>query len=30
MVFPTGTTGYVLDTVARRALWKDGLDYRYG
>ncbi|KAG8743723.1 hypothetical protein FRC10_011505 [Ceratobasidium sp. 414] len=24
-VFPTGTTGYVLDVFARRALWADGL-----
>ncbi|CEL58929.1 X-Pro aminopeptidase [Rhizoctonia solani AG-1 IB] len=29
-VFPTGTTGYVLDAFARRALWADGLDYRHG
>jgi Xaa-Pro aminopeptidase len=28
MIFPSGTTGYVLDTVARRPLWADGLDYR--
>ncbi|KAG8706619.1 hypothetical protein FRC09_002308 [Ceratobasidium sp. 395] len=27
-VFPSGTTGYVLDAFARRALWADGLDYR--
>ncbi|KAI0030247.1 Creatinase/aminopeptidase [Vararia minispora EC-137] len=29
-VFPNGTTGYIIDTWARRALWKDGLDYRHG
>ncbi|GAA93903.1 uncharacterized protein L969DRAFT_84646 [Mixia osmundae IAM 14324] len=29
-VFPKGTTGYVLDAFARRALWADGLDYRHG
>jgi len=29
-VFPNGTTGYVIDSWARRALWKDGLDYRHG
>ncbi|KAK1222258.1 hypothetical protein PQX77_014891 [Marasmius sp. AFHP31] len=29
-VFPTGTTGFVIDSWARRALWKDGLDYRHG
>ncbi|KAF8700047.1 Creatinase aminopeptidase, partial [Rhizoctonia solani] len=29
-VFPTGTTGYLLDAFARRALWADGLDYRHG
>ncbi|KAH7882315.1 peptidase M24, structural domain-containing protein [Phlebopus sp. FC_14] len=29
-VFPTGTTGYVIDSFARRALWQDGLDYRHG
>ncbi|KAF8217671.1 putative Xaa-Pro aminopeptidase P [Mycena galopus ATCC 62051] len=29
-VFPTGTTGYILDAFARRALWQDGLDYRHG
>ncbi|KAH7332769.1 putative Xaa-Pro aminopeptidase P [Rhizoctonia solani] len=29
-VFPTGTTGYILDAFARRALWADGLDYRHG
>jgi Xaa-Pro aminopeptidase len=29
-VFPNGTTGYILDAFARRALWEDGLDYRHG
>lgn len=29
-VFPTGTTGYLLDSLARRPLWLDGLDYRHG
>ncbi|TPX44096.1 hypothetical protein SeMB42_g01343 [Synchytrium endobioticum] len=29
-VFPKGTTGYVLDVLARAALWKFGLDYRHG
>lgn len=29
-VFPKGTTGYLLDVLARRALWEDGLDYRHG
>ncbi|KAG9440931.1 hypothetical protein H6P81_021096 [Aristolochia fimbriata] len=29
-VFPSGTTGYSLDTLARVPLWKDGLDYRHG
>jgi Xaa-Pro aminopeptidase len=29
-VFPNGTTGYIIDTWARRYLWKDGLDYRHG
>lgn len=28
MVFPKGTTGYLLDAFARKALWEDGLDYR--
>lgn len=26
-VFPRGTTGYILDVLARKALWLDGLDY---
>ncbi|KAL0074526.1 peptidase M24, structural domain-containing protein [Phycomyces blakesleeanus] len=29
-VFPTGTTGYLLDPFARQALWKDGLDFLHG
>ncbi|KAH7924378.1 Creatinase/aminopeptidase [Leucogyrophana mollusca] len=29
-VFPTGTSGYIIDSFARRALWQDGLDYRHG
>ncbi|BEJ14579.1 hypothetical protein CspHIS471_0403460 [Cutaneotrichosporon sp. HIS471] len=29
-VFPAGTTGFVLDALARRPLWLDGLDYRHG
>ncbi|KAH6887859.1 putative Xaa-Pro aminopeptidase P [Coprinopsis sp. MPI-PUGE-AT-0042] len=29
-VFPTGTTGFVIDSWARRYLWQDGLDYRHG
>ncbi|ODV59425.1 Creatinase/aminopeptidase [Ascoidea rubescens DSM 1968] len=29
-VFPQGTTGGVLDILARRPLWEYGLDYRHG
>jgi Xaa-Pro aminopeptidase len=29
-VFPHGTKGSFLDSFARQALWKDGLDYRHG
>ena len=29
-VFPKGTTGYALDTLARQHLWAEGLDYRHG
>ncbi|KAF9788041.1 Creatinase/aminopeptidase [Thelephora terrestris] len=29
-VFPRETTGFMLDSWARRPLWKDGLDYRHG
>ncbi|KAL8280310.1 hypothetical protein RQP46_007227 [Phenoliferia psychrophenolica] len=30
LVFPSTTTGYLIDAFARRALWQDGLDYRHG
>lgn len=29
-IFPEGTTGAQLDVLARRALWKDGLNYLHG
>jgi len=29
-VFPTGTKGYMLDTLARSSLWRAGLDFRHG
>jgi Xaa-Pro aminopeptidase len=29
-IFPKGTTGYALDSLARQHLWKNGLDYRHG
>ncbi|EIM81949.1 Creatinase/aminopeptidase [Stereum hirsutum FP-91666 SS1] len=29
-IFPNGTSGYIIDTWARRPLWQDGLDYRHG
>ncbi|KAG0284223.1 hypothetical protein BGZ97_008261 [Linnemannia gamsii] len=29
-IFPDGTSGYLLDVLARRALWSDGLDFRHG
>ncbi|KAI9487677.1 MAG: hypothetical protein EXX96DRAFT_473102, partial [Benjaminiella poitrasii] len=29
-IFPTGTTGYLLDPFARMPLWRQGLDYRHG
>ncbi|KAI0084760.1 Creatinase/aminopeptidase [Irpex rosettiformis] len=29
-IFPNGTTGYIIDSWARRPLWEDGLDYRHG
>jgi Xaa-Pro aminopeptidase len=29
-VFPQGTTGYILDVLARTSLWKAGLDFRHG
>ncbi|KAI1074083.1 aminopeptidase-like protein [Whalleya microplaca] len=30
VVFPKGTTGFALDTLARQFLWQQGLDYRHG
>lgn len=30
LVFPSGTTGFVIDAIARSPLWADGLDYRHG
>jgi len=29
-IFPEGTTGAQLDVLARKALWKDGLNYLHG
>ncbi|KAF8317040.1 Creatinase aminopeptidase [Amanita rubescens] len=29
-VFPEGTSGYQLDVLARKALWKDGMNYMHG
>ncbi|TFB01921.1 putative Xaa-Pro aminopeptidase P [Trichoderma ghanense] len=29
-IFPKGTTGFALDSLARQHLWKTGLDYRHG
>ncbi|PSS18702.1 hypothetical protein M430DRAFT_19300 [Amorphotheca resinae ATCC 22711] len=29
-VFPKGTSGFALDTLARQFLWENGLDYRHG
>lgn len=29
-IFPVGTTGLMLDTLARQFLWQAGLDYRHG
>ena len=29
-VFPKGTSGFALDTLARQFLWQEGLDYRHG
>ncbi|KAI8824803.1 peptidase M24, structural domain-containing protein [Fimicolochytrium jonesii] len=29
-VFPRGTTGYILDVIARQPLWMAGLDFRHG
>lgn len=30
VIFPTGTTGFMLDCLARMYLWEAGLDYRHG
>lgn len=29
-IFPSGTSGFMLDSLARRPLWAIGLDYRHG
>jgi len=29
-VFPKGTSGFALDTLARQYLWQNGLEYRHG
>ncbi len=29
-IFPQGTTGYLLDIIARLPLWQVGLEYRHG
>ncbi|KAI4138023.1 MAG: hypothetical protein L6R39_007003 [Caloplaca ligustica] len=29
-IFPKGTSGFALDTLARQFLWREGLDYRHG
>ncbi|KAH8810203.1 Creatinase aminopeptidase [Flagelloscypha sp. PMI_526] len=29
-IFPLGTSGYQLDVLARKALWKDGMNYHHG
>lgn len=29
-VFPKGTSGFALDTLARQHLWQNGLEYRHG
>jgi Xaa-Pro aminopeptidase len=29
-VFPKGTSGFALDTLARQYLWQSGLEYRHG
>ena len=29
-IFPKGTSGFGLDTLARQHLWREGLDYRHG
>ena len=30
IVFPRGTTGYTIDSMARQYLWREGLDYFHG
>lgn len=30
LTFPTGTTGYHLDSVTRAPLWRSGLDFKHG
>ncbi|CAR26063.1 hypothetical protein ZYGR_0E00420 [Zygosaccharomyces rouxii] len=30
LVFPEGTTGFQIDSIARQPLWSQGLDYRHG
>ncbi|GAV52043.1 hypothetical protein ZYGR_0AG00340 [Zygosaccharomyces rouxii] len=30
LVFPEGTTGFHIDSIARQPLWSQGLDYRHG
>ncbi|RYZ85905.1 MAG: M24 family metallopeptidase, partial [Proteobacteria bacterium] len=29
-LFPKGTNGYQLDTIARQPIWQEGLDYNHG
>ncbi|KAF6744915.1 aminopeptidase-P [Ephemerocybe angulata] len=29
-IFPEGTSGHQLDVLARKALWKDGMNYNHG
>ncbi|KAK9446696.1 peptidase M24, structural domain-containing protein [Limtongia smithiae] len=29
-VFPKGSSGFILDILARQYLWREGLDYRHG
>ncbi|KAL8635988.1 MAG: hypothetical protein Q9228_006571 [Teloschistes exilis] len=29
-IFPKGTSGFAIDTLARQFLWREGLDYRHG
>ncbi|KAI8924416.1 aminopeptidase P [Entophlyctis helioformis] len=30
LVFPVGTTGYIIDAISRLPLWRAGLDFRHG